>query len=232
MMRRSRWIIGLIVFLLAPAWAAAANKYVLVKANSLTLRSKPSTKSKALEKLITYKPLEIIESKGKKWRRVKTPTGKTGWVLSSYLTKHAFVWIDHKALNVRRGPGTEYAILFKLEQYRHYPLRVLDVARNGWLKVMDFEGDRGWVHYNLIKSSPSYVIARLDKPHNIRKGPGVEHEEIFQALPEYIFEVLGEDKGWLKVKATDGDIGWISSKIVFGWRDVAPPAKKPKNKKK
>ena len=33
------------------------------------------------------------------------------------------------------------------------------------------------------------------------------------------FQVLAEKDGWLKVKYEDGDIGWTSAKIVWGWLD-------------
>ena len=217
-------IAALLVALLSGS-VAAANKYVLVQANTLSLREKPSTKAKKIDSLITFQPIEVLERKGKDWAKVKTIKGKKGWVLSSYLTKNAFVWVNGDILNVRLGPGTKYDILLKLKDFRHLPLRVLDVASNGWLKIMDYEGSRGWIHYNLVKYKPTYVITRLNKLHNIRKGPGVENDILFQSERSVLFQVLKEKDGWLQIKHADGDTGWISSKIVFGWRDVKPPKK-------
>ena len=57
------------------------------------------------------------------WSRVKTAAGRSGWVLGQYLTSSAFVTVDTDKLNVRRGPGTNYAVLMRIT--RNYPLRVL-----------------------------------------------------------------------------------------------------------
>ena len=220
-MRSRIFVSTLLVFLVAPS-LVSAQKQVLVKANTLTLRAKPSVKSKALTSLITYQPVRVLERKGKDWTRIQVKD-KKGWVLSRYLTQTGFVWVDHTKVNVRRGPGTEYARIMNYGKY--FPMYVLDVARNGWLKVMDFDGDRGWVHPNLIKHEPHYVITKLDEC-NIRQGVGTGQEIAFTATRGVIFQVLDEKEGWLRVRHADGDEGWLSAKIVFGWRDEKAPDKK------
>ena len=223
-----RWLI-LIALLIAPALAFGANKHVLVKADTLSMRSEPKTSSKRLETLVTFQPVEIVETQDK-WSKVKTLENKQGWVLSSYLTPNAFVRVDNERGNVRRGPGTEYAVTMYLGQ--NYPLRVLDIARNGWLKILDVEGDRGWIHPTLAKLEPNYVITRFAHS-NLRKEPGTETEILFTAEKGAIFEVLKnqstpDGKEWLFVKYSDGDTAWISSNIVFGWNEVDDPSPKDK----
>ena len=45
------------------------------------------------------------------WRRVKTFGGQVGWISASYLTRQATAKVTSSALNVRKGPGTDSAIL-------------------------------------------------------------------------------------------------------------------------
>lgn len=199
--------------------AAAANREVLVNADALSLRVKSSTSAKRIATLVTFQPVTVVETKGSDWTKVRTKDGKSGWVLSRYLTKTGCVSVKQKYVNARQGPGTEYVKLF--EFYKNYPLRVIDVASNGWLRVSDFDGDEGWVHPNFVKTKPVYVIARLAKC-NVRDGAGVDNELKFTAARGVLFEVLKEKDGWLNVKHADGDTGWLSAKIVFGWRDKKP----------
>ena len=228
---RARWFFSLLL-LFVPAFAAA-NKHVLVKADTLTMRADPKTSAKKLETLVTYQPVEVTATE-EKWSKVKTADGKQGWVLSSYLTENAFIRVDNEKGNVRRGPGTEYAVIMYFGQ--NYPLRVLDTARNGWIKILDYEGDRGWIHPSLAKFEPTYVITRF-KHSNLRKEPGTETEILFTAEKGAIFEVIKhqttpDGKDWLFVKYADGDTAWISSNIVFGWNDIDDPSPKDKPEEK
>ena len=213
-MRLLHWIISLSL-LLAPT-LAPAQKAVLVKAESLTLRGKPSKTAPAITKLVTYQPVSIL-SHDKEWTQVKTTQGQTGWVLSSYLTSSAFVLSDQETLNARRGPGAQFELWIEYKR-KNLPLCVLDVASNGWLKVMDYEGDRGWISPKAVKASPHYVIVRRENS-NIRKGVGATQELAFVAEKGVILEAVEEKEGWLRVRHTDGDEGWISAKLVFGWLD-------------
>lgn len=200
--------------LLFSAVAASADT-VLVKANSLTLRDKPETRAKRIETLVTFDIVEIKNRQGD-WAQVQSKkSGKVGWVLSSYLTSNAFVSVDNETLNVRRGPGTNYSVVMRVA--RNYPFRVIDKSED-WLLVADFDGDRGWVSRKLCAFTP-FVITRLDKC-NIRQGPGTENKIAFTAERGVLFKVLEEKDGWLKIKHNDGDVGWISAKIVFGWLET------------
>lgn len=224
MQRNRSFMLILLMVLIAPVLAAGQDdskpEYGLVKAQKwLTLRETMSTGAAEQDRLLTFTPVAILERKEDRWAKVKQPEGKVGWVLASYLTETPFVNVRIDRVNVRRGPGIKYEKI--MEYAKHFPLRVLDVAPNGWVKVVDFEGDRGWIHPNLLQYDPVYVITKLPKC-NIRKGPGTEHDRIFTAEREVLFKVIEEKEGWLHVKHADGEEGWISAKIVFGWLPEQP----------
>lgn len=197
---------------LVPALAGAEK--VLVKADtSLSMRDKPKSSASKIETLGPYAPVDIRKRDGD-WAFITAPSGKTGWALSSYLTKTRYVGTNGDKVKIRRGPGADQDEIMTVGN--HYPLRVLD-AGEGWLKVEDYEGDRGWISQKMV-TLDAYVITRLDeKPANIRKGPTVDDELLFTAERGVVLKVLKEKDGWLQVKHPDGDVGWISAKIVFGW---------------
>lgn len=207
-----RLLLPLLTLLLVSGLAGA--DVVLVNANSLSLRKSASTGASRLESLQTYTPVKVKSTNGD-WAQVESTSGKTGYVLKRYLTKNPFVAVDTDKLNVRSGPGTNHPVQMRVA--RNYPLYVVSQS-DGWLFVMDYDGDQGWVTTNLVKVAP-YVITQLEKS-NIRSGVGTEHDVVFKAERGVILRVVDEKDGWLKVQHADGDEGWISSKIVFGWHDA------------
>jgi len=218
-MRLLLWSLCLLT--LIPAVASAEHR-VLVKADSLTMRQKPSKKAQELGKLTTFQPV-IVLKQDKGWTQVRTIQNQSGWVLSTYLTKNAFVMVEADPTNVRRGPGTEYETIINYGQ-KNLPLCVLDSASNGWLKVMDFEGDRGWVHPKMVKVQPNFIITKAKKT-NVRKVPDAKGELAFQTERGVIMQVLEEKGDWLHIRHQDGDEGWVSIEPVFGWVNVSDPAK-------
>ncbi|KPJ78510.1 MAG: hypothetical protein AMJ54_03275 [Deltaproteobacteria bacterium SG8_13] len=112
--------------------------------------------------------------------------------------------------NVRSGPGTQYEILWKIEQY--HPLEVLTKS-DQWIQFRDFEGDIGWVHQSLVASIPA-VITRSDKC-NVRSGPGTTFSILLTVERGIPFKVLQRQGKWLQVRHADGDQGWIHQSLVW-----------------
>ncbi len=221
-----RLFVALFLFILP--LAASAQQHALVKAQTyLSLREKAASNAKQIEQLLRFQPVKVLE-RNKDWARVQTvradpAQSKTGWVLANFLSETGFVTVDHEKQNVRTGPGTEYPIIMNYS--KPYPIFVLDVANNGWVKVMDVDGDRGWVHPKYLTFSPRYVITRLD-PCNVRAGGGTDYDTqpiVFTCSRGVFLEVLEHKDGWLRVRHAQGDEGWISAKIVFGWNDEKIP---------
>lgn len=186
---------------------------VLVSATTgLSLRTEMNTSAERIEMLEPFQPLRVLSREGE-WARVKKESGgESGWVLASYLSRTLFVSVAADTANARVGPGEQYDRV--LEFSRNYPLRVLSVA-DGWLKVEDYDGDQGWIAAGLV-SHDTYVITKL-RECNVRSGVGTENDIVFKAERGVILKVLEEKDGWLKVRHNDGDEGWMSAKIVFGW---------------
>jgi len=213
----SRYIFSLLLVfgLLGLAASYSYAETVLVKAGTLSLRKSPDTGAARIQTLRTHEPVRVLSRRGD-WARVEATTSNEGWVLKSYLTHTPFVSVDVDSANLRQGPGTNYTVLWRVD--RHFPLYVLDRS-NGWLHVMDFDGDEFWISEKIV-SFDRYVITQLSEC-NVRKGAGVDYELLFRAERGVILKVLDYKEGWMKVRHTDGEVGWISAKIVFGWFDAA-----------
>lgn len=229
-----RWTVALL-FLILPAIAGAQAGLVKAEQN-LTLRAEPKPSAKALDQLSRFQPVKILEHKDKwvKVRTIKTDPAQSreGWVVAAFVSDNLFLTVDRDKLNVRAGPGTEHPIIMNYS--KPYPIFVLDVARNGWVKVLDFDGDRGWIQPASLAFGPRYVITKTNQS-NIRSGGGKGYEQFpvaFTAERGVYLQVVEEKDGWLHVKHDQGQEGWISSKLVFGWVDEEQPKTARKAEKK
>lgn len=195
------------------------NETVLVKASSLHLRKEPKRSAGAVITLSEFSPVGVLKREGE-WFLVKTPGGKQGYVESKYLTGCPFVSISGSMANVRSGPDGADPIVFRV--YKNYPLKVLS-KKERRLEVEDYEGDKGWVYETLVANKP-YVIVNLPQI-NVRDKPGLDAKgqplgkRRFVAEKGVVFQVLEEKDGWLKIKHADGDVGWCSGNIVWGYFD-------------
>ncbi len=118
--------------------------------------------------------------------------------------------ISSRIANIRSGPGTNYEILWKVEQY--YPIAVIK-KQGAWYHFRDFEGDEGWIHKSLVQKKATVITAK-DKC-NVREGPGTKHAIVFQIEKGIPFLILKRQKSWLQIKHADGDSGWIHKSLVW-----------------
>ena len=79
-------------------------------ASVLNLRAGAGTQYGVVAKLKRGTGCTVLEKSGN-WRKVKTFKGQVGWVSANYLTKQATAKVTASVLNVRKGPGTNTAVL-------------------------------------------------------------------------------------------------------------------------
>lgn len=120
------------------------------------------------------------------------------------------ITVNVNLANVRSGPGTGSKILWKVEKY--HPLEVIK-NQGSWYYFQDFEGDKGWIHSDIVSKEPS-VIAIKDKC-NVRSGPGTNHNIIFTVERGVPFRVIKQEGEWMQIRHADGDEGWIHKSLVW-----------------
>ncbi|VAX22623.1 hypothetical protein MNBD_NITROSPINAE03-1469 [hydrothermal vent metagenome] len=120
------------------------------------------------------------------------------------------IYVEKDNARFRSGPGTNYQILW--ESPRYTPLEYL-AKYKGWYAVRDHDGDVAWVNKQVIGKGVAAIVT--NKKANVRKGPGTNTRIVFFVEKGYLFKVTGDKNGWLKVKAPDGDEGWVLAKLVW-----------------
>jgi SH3-like domain-containing protein len=123
----------------------------------------------------------------------------------------AMVSVARDRINMRAGAGTQHEVLWMLS--RGYPLKVIGRAGT-WLRVRDFEGDRGWVYKPLTSTRPHHIVKV--SVANIRSAPGRRSRIVGRARYGDVLRTLERRPGWVKVRA-DGAIGWVARPLLWGW---------------
>lgn len=112
--------------------------------------------------------------------------------------------------NIRSGPGTNYDVMWQVEQY--HPISIIE-KKGTWYHFRDFEADEGWIHQSLVQEIPTVITA---KPKcNVRSGPGTKYGIAFTVEKGIPFKVLKRKGNWLHVIHADGDKGWIHNSLVW-----------------
>ena len=123
-----------------------------------------------------------------------------------------FLSIKGKTVNIRAKPNTKSDIAWEL--INGYPVQV--IKREGdWLKVKDFEGPLGWVHKPLTSNDPYFLIKASTV--NLRAGPGTKHAVVAKLNKYDIVKTLDNQGEWAKVKTNEGQEGWLSVALGWGW---------------
>lgn len=111
------------------------------------LRDQPMVSgSKVIQKLDRYAPLEVLET-GADYYKVKSNSGKIGYIHRSLTGKINGVIVTAGVCNVRSGPGTEFEIVFKAKKGDNF--KVLSKEKD-WVNIETAQGKTGWIWQNLV----------------------------------------------------------------------------------
>ena len=122
--------------------------------------------------------------------------------------------IKASVANIRSGPGTNYEVLWQVEQYT--PLQILDKDKTGdWYYVKDYEGTIGWINKDLLAKMDTVITKPRDEKCNVRSGPGTNFDVVFKAVKGVPFKVIGRKGDWIHIQHVDGDTGWIHKMLVW-----------------
>ena len=135
--------LAMLVVPAATAWAERMS----VKADKANIRSGPGTSGYAvLWEVERFHPLEVLR-KQDGWVYFRDFEGDEGWIYGELLGREATVITRNAMVNIRSGPGTQHAIVFKAE--KGVPFRVLDKSGD-WLHIESRAGDKGYIHRKLV----------------------------------------------------------------------------------
>lgn len=128
----------------------------------------------------------------------------------------------HNAVNVRKGPGTNYGQIGEAQPENVYPC----LGREGDWYHIRFTGDvEGYVSASLTTLEPGlvpddvgdgeYVQAVVRNTHvnalNVRKGPGMKYSAFAEIRPDSTYPYLGTDDGWNIIQYDADTIGYVAA---------------------
>jgi SH3-like domain-containing protein len=123
-----------------------AGSRLSVESDRLNVRSGPGTQYEVLWQAEKNYPVEIVEEKGS-WVHFKDFEGYEGWAYKPLLGEKKAVVVKVYKANVRKGPGTDYPVVFTAE--KGTPFEVIG-TENGWYRIRHSDGDSGWVSSGLL----------------------------------------------------------------------------------
>ena len=130
----------LIVSLMLPT--LVMGEVLSVSFSGTEMRSAPNAmSSEVIGTAPTFTPLTVLE-KGAEYYKVKDYLGRTGWVHRALLGTTPGITITADRANVRQGPGTNHAVVFKLS--KGDACRLLS-KQEQWLEIQTAEGNKGWI---------------------------------------------------------------------------------------
>ena len=130
------------------------------------------------------------------------------------------------SLNIRSGPGTQYAAVNTLRS--NNAIILTGAYQNGWAQLTDGT----WVAGNLINSQPviasgattAYIAPPDGFNVNIRSGPGVQHAAVNTLTVGTLITITGRyEQGWAQL--TDGN--WVASNLIRIGAPINQPVPAP-----
>lgn len=132
--------------------------------------------------------------------------------LLSSLCQAEIVTVTTHTATLWTQPGGKNAFeILKIPRY--YPLSVQEQGQY-YVKVRDYQGQTGWILAEQIGPQKGVVVEVATV--NVRQGPGARYPILFKAFQGVTFKVLAEQKGWLKVRHENGEIGWVLKSLTWG----------------
>ncbi|WP_394179559.1 SH3 domain-containing protein [Yoonia maritima] len=122
-----------------------------------------------------------------------------------------FVSLKASEANVRRGPSLSHRIDWVFQR-RNMPLQV--IAEYGhWRRVIDRDGQGGWIHYTMLSGVRTVLVEGDDTP--IRSRPSEDATE--NAVLEHgVIARLGDcTPSWCELSA-GGYGGWAPKSVLWG----------------
>jgi Uncharacterized protein conserved in bacteria len=120
-----------------------------------------------------------------------------------------YVSVMKDGVNLRSAPGTNAEVLFQLPL--GYPLEILS-KEGSWLKVRDYEGDKGYILDSLVGKSSS-VIVKV-KECKILSGPGAKEKVVGSGARDVILQKVEQKGDWIKV-THPSLTGWVHKQSVW-----------------
>jgi len=118
-----------------------------ISTDRANIRSGPGKNHEVIFQVERYYPIEVIRTAGQ-WFFFRDYEGDTGWVKNTIVNNTlTVITAKGEKVNVRKGPGLEFEIVFMVEQ--GVPFKVVQ-KKGKWLEIEHADGDKGWIFNKLV----------------------------------------------------------------------------------
>ncbi|MCZ2203405.1 SH3 domain-containing protein [Bartonella sp. A05] len=136
---------------------------------------------------------------------------------SSGLPLPRFASIKPARVNVRVGPGSNYAIVFTYQK-QGLPVEIIQ-EYDQWRKIRDAEGDEGWVYQSLLSGKRTAITIpwQKDKTKRLkfRKAPTDDANLIAEVEPNIIGNIHQCNGLWCELDIHNTR-GWLPQTQLWG----------------
>jgi SH3-like domain-containing protein len=139
--------------------------------------------------------------------------------LSTGLPVPRFVTLKAKKINLRVGPGQDYAVSWRYLK-SGLPVEITQEYEN-WRRIRDADGAEGWVFHSLLSGDRSAVAApwMRDKGKDVfvnMRADARDTGQVVAKLQPGVVVRLDECNGeWCHAEAKDVE-GWVSQAEIWG----------------
>jgi len=126
-----------------------------------------------------------------------------------------FVSLKSDDVNVRRGPGQEYGVVFTFVR-EGLPVEIIQEFDN-WRKIRDSEGAEGWVFHSLLTGVRTALVSPWEAGGQI---PAHQSADASAAIVAYlaprVITQVEECTGMWCLVSVEGYEGWIEQSRLWG----------------
>lgn len=122
-----------------------------------------------------------------------------------------FVSLASDEINVRTGPGQMHPIRWVFTR-RGVPVQIVEEAQD-WRRIIDHEGDTGWIHASLLSSRRTILVTGDTRP--LRRTPRQDARIVALVEPLVIGNLLNCERNWCLVEI-DNRRGWLERGQFYG----------------
>lgn len=257
-MGKTKLLVALVIVLVLLGGAAlpalAQQNGIITNAARVNLRSGPGAGFPVVTVLARGQQVNVLSQNADgSWVQVQLFTGVSGWVNARYVVAETATDVSVTAptgrysavvtadfLNVRAGPGANFASVARLAQGQSMNLTGRN-ADNSWVQMSVPGGASGWVSAryvapsvavsNLPLASNTGVTSGFTPPQsygfgqtgvvtagslNVRYGPGLGFGRFATLRNGASVSLVGRsgNNGWLLVQMANGRSGWVSSSFI------------------
>lgn len=128
-----------------------------------------------------------------------------------------FVSIKADRVNMRIGPGTDYAVDW-LYTKKGLPLEIIQEYDN-WRRVRDSDGAEGWIYQSLLSGKRTAIAAPWnrgkDQLMELREEPADKSEAVAKVEPGAVGSISSCNGEWCDISFGQTE-GWMKQTLLWG----------------